>query len=116
MADQFQYTDLSYLEDLSGGDQTFIKEIIDLFIKQMPESVETMKDALSKGDPVNIGETAHKAKPSAIYIGNKQLEENLRKLQALKNHNDVPEGTSDLIEQVSKESEQVIQELKSRYY
>ncbi len=115
MSDQFQYTDLSYLEDLSGGDQAFIKEIIDLFIQQMPESVKAMKDALANNDPLTIGETAHKAKPSAIYIGNKSLEQNLRSLQELKNLGAIQENTSALIEEVADESEKVIEELKSRY-
>lgn len=115
MADEFQYTDLSYLDEISGGDQDFIKEIVDLFIKQMPESIKTMRDALANEDPVTIGETAHKAKPSAIYIGNKTLEENLRTLQELKNENSVKENTSELIEQVAQQSDNAIEELKTRF-
>lgn len=115
MTDEFQYTDLTYLDEISGGDQDFIKEIVDLFIKQMPESIKTMRDALANEDPVTIGETAHKAKPSAIYIGNKALEENLRTLQELKNENSVKENTSELIEQVAQQSDNVIEELKTRF-
>ncbi len=115
MTDQFQYTDLSYLEDISGGDQTFIEEIVDLFIKQMPESIKTMREALANDDPSTIGETAHKAKPSAIYIGNKSLEENLRTLQELKTNNVIQNNTSDLIEQVAQQSDNVIEELKTRF-
>jgi HPt (histidine-containing phosphotransfer) domain-containing protein len=115
MTDQFHYTDLSYLEDISGGDETFMKEIVDLFIKQMPESVKTMREALANEDPVTIGETAHKAKPSAIYIGNKSLEENLRTLQELKNEKAIRNNTSELIEQVAQQSDNVIEELKTRF-
>lgn len=114
MPADFHYTDLSYLEEISGGDQAFISEIIDLFIKQMPESIDTMRKALANDDPVTIGETAHKAKPSAIYIGNKTLEEHLQMLQQLKTENTIKADTSALLEQVAETSNQVIAELKAR--
>ena len=114
MSEDFHYTDLSYLEEISGGDQSFINEIIELFVKQMPESVENMREALKNNDPVTIGETAHKAKPSAIYVGNKTLEQDLRTLQELKNTNTIGEDTAFLIDRVAAESERVIAELQSR--
>lgn len=114
MSEEFHYTDLSYLKEISGSDQDFIKEIIELFIKQMPDSIETMREALANNDPVTIGETAHKAKPSAIYVGNKKLEQNLRTLQELKNENQVKDDTAKLIEQVAEDSNKIIEELKYR--
>jgi HPt (histidine-containing phosphotransfer) domain-containing protein len=114
MSKDFRYTDLSYLEEISGGDQSFINEIIELFVKQMPESIEHMREALNNNDPVTIGEAAHKAKPSAIYIGNKTLEQDLRTLQELKSTNAIGDDTASLIDRVAAESERAIAELQAR--
>lgn len=107
------YIDLTYLDEISGGDKDFILEIVHLFKEQMPESIEEMKAHLEKNDNVKIGEVAHKAKPSAIYIGNKTLEQRLRELQDLKEGNNIPEGTEAKIKEVEQLSNKVIEELNS---
>lgn len=111
MKNSGNYTDLSYLESISGGDEDFINEIIDLFKNQMPESIDEMKNALKNNDPVTIGEVAHKAKPSAIYIGNKNLEDKLKTLQELKNKEEIDHSTESLIKEVEELSQKVIDEL-----
>jgi len=115
MENEAQFTDLSYLHEISGGDETFIKEIIDLFIAQMPEAVETMKAAYENNEPVKLGKTAHKAKPSAIYIGNKTLEDKLKTLQELKETETLSDETRTLLSEVEALSKNAVQELQKRY-
>lgn len=107
------YIDLSYLDEISGGDQDFIKEIVGLFKQQMPQSVEEMKNSLEENNHIKIGEVAHKAKPSAIYIGNQVLEQKLRELQDLKEQDSIPEGTAEKIQEVETLSNKVIEELNA---
>lgn len=111
MGNEAKFTDLTYLESISGGDQDFINEIIDLFKNQMPESIDEMKNAYHNNDPVTIGEVAHKAKPSAIYIGNKALENKLKTLQELKNTQKIDETIESSIKEVEELSQKVIDEL-----
>ncbi len=114
MENQTNYTDLSYLEEISGGDSDFIQEIIQLFIDQMPQSIEEMKAGYEENDPVRVGEAAHKSKPSAIYVGNKTLEERLKTLQNLKNTQQFDDQSKELIKEVETLSNKVIEELKER--
>ena len=109
-----QYTDLTYLNEISGGDSDFINEIIELFINQMPQSIEDMKKGYQENDPVTIGETAHKAKPSAIYIGNKTLENHLKSLQDLKKSYQLNDEAMNMINEVESLSNKIIEELKTR--
>lgn len=112
MEDQNQYTDLTYLNEISGGDKDFINEIVELFLNQMPQSVQEMKDAYDNDDPVKLGEVAHKAKPSAIYVGNKELETKLKTLQELKEKKQFDNNTASLLNEVEQLSQHVIEELK----
>ena len=56
--------DLSYLNELSQGDESFTRQIIETFIVMAEQSVEQLRVALADQDLVAIRKIAHKIKPT----------------------------------------------------
>ncbi|MCZ2473917.1 PAS domain S-box protein [Aquirufa ecclesiirivi] len=54
----------TYLDELSGGDDDFKKEMIELFIKNVPEDVEKLSLAILDENQAQIKKTAHHLKSS----------------------------------------------------
>ncbi|GAB4281773.1 MAG: hypothetical protein Kow0068_06280 [Marinilabiliales bacterium] len=73
--------DLTYLEEMSEGDNQLIAEMIDIFIEQIPEFITQFYNALEKKDFKKISLIAHKAKSSASVMGLSRLVEKLSNLE-----------------------------------
>ncbi len=73
MPNLYQYIDLSYLEDITDGDVGLIKELIAIFIEQIPEFNLGFSDGMQNKDWVKIAAVAHKAKSSVISMGMNDL-------------------------------------------
>jgi CheY-like chemotaxis protein len=70
-----KWTDLNYLRDMSGGNSTFMAEIISLFMSQTPAAISSMKKHLDTGNYEGVAQEAHKIRPSFNFMGIKGLEE-----------------------------------------
>jgi HPt (histidine-containing phosphotransfer) domain-containing protein len=73
--------DLSYLENMSGGDKGLMKEMFDIFKEQVPEFVTEMNSCLENEDWKKLASIAHKAKSSIAIIGLNDLTEELKKFE-----------------------------------
>lgn len=60
---------LDYLKELSAGDKKFEKEIIEQFIKVVPQEIESLKKAIDNRDFRQIYQVAHSMKSSVSYLG-----------------------------------------------
>ena len=96
MSTSYQEINLSYLESIADGDQEIIKELITIFLEQVPEFTEGLANNFSAKNWKGIAALAHKAKSSVIsmgmnYLGNNDLKNlelvakslRVRELQAL---------------------------------
>lgn len=61
--------DLSYLEEITGGDNEMILEMLDLFISDMPEHLNKIRVHAESKDVEELGKEAHKMKPTTQYVG-----------------------------------------------
>ncbi|MEM9819543.1 MAG: PAS domain S-box protein [Bacteroidota bacterium] len=61
--------DLTYLRDMSKGDDTFIREMIDIFIKDVPGAVVQMQKAMEVEDWILVGDIAHRIKSNYMMLG-----------------------------------------------
>lgn len=75
------YTNLDYLRNITGGDPDSIREIIILFMEQVPEFIENLKKHLHDKNYVELGKEAHKAKSSVMILGMEDLGHELKALQ-----------------------------------
>jgi CheY-like chemotaxis protein/HPt (histidine-containing phosphotransfer) domain-containing protein len=60
---------LSKLQNIAKGNQTFIDKMTNLFIEQAPASVNEMKTAFAINDFSKVGAIAHRMKPSIDNMG-----------------------------------------------
>jgi len=104
--------DLSYLKQLSNGSSEFINQMITIFLEQTPKAIQTMEQAVEKGDWMALRAAAHKMKPSFGFMGIKSLKELIVQLEAEAEKGSNPEGMKDKIATIKTVCEQAIQELE----
>lgn len=64
-----QLINLEYLAQLSGGDKTFEKQILEQFLVQMPEEMEQLERAIQNNEFETVKKTAHSLKSTVGYVG-----------------------------------------------
>ena len=78
---QPRFTNLNYLNEITGGESEINKEFIQMFFEQLPEFREGMTSLLAEGKWKELGELAHKAKSSVMTFGMEDLGHHLKELQ-----------------------------------
>ena len=76
-----QYTNLSYLKEISGGDQMIIRKTVEKFIETTPEMLDKMDEYLQGDDWVNLGKCAHKLKSSVAFMGIDTIKDTILELE-----------------------------------
>jgi PAS domain S-box-containing protein len=61
--------DLRYLEELSGGDQHFIEEILQTFLREVPLDQQRIQQAIQHQDCQQLKKIAHRLKSSLQMMG-----------------------------------------------
>jgi len=72
--------DLAYLASVSGGDKAFMREMIEVFLTAVPETIDSFKENVGK-DWSAVSSTAHKIKPSITFMGIETLKEVVREIE-----------------------------------
>lgn len=75
--------DIQSLLKISNGDNRFVAEMLDLFVKTTTESIDRIEKALEEDNLVTIREESHKIIPSCRHLGLKILTEKLMLLEAM---------------------------------
>ena len=88
-----QFTlDLSYLNEISGGDNDFINDILTTFLEEMPKDMEQIETAIQNNDNDLIGKMAHKTKATLQLLGLVELKDLAMKIeQTVKRNENHPE-------------------------
>ena len=74
--------DLTYLEEVSGGNNEFIVEMIDLFLAQTPAHIDELIAAVSAKEWKKIAELAHKVKPTLAFMGVESVKEKMAEIES----------------------------------
>ena len=106
------HIDLNYLENMSGGDKELMKEMIDIFIEQVPEFVSEMNLHLKNSNNAGLAAVAHKAKSSISIIGLVQLIEDLKAFEMNVNNNIKQDTYKSFISNFESTCNQAILQLK----
>ena len=75
------FTDLKYLHTITEGDTASMRELILLFIEQVPEFIANLNKYLTEEQFIELGKEAHKAKSSVMIMGMDTLGHDLKTLQ-----------------------------------
>jgi len=73
--------DLSYLKEMVGHNPEFMIEVFDTFIEQTPFYLAELEDALSSENWDNVGNCAHKIKPTFSYVGRSDVKDFVQSIE-----------------------------------
>lgn len=73
--------DLSYLNEISGGDSAFIKEMLELYINSTAIEADQFSEYLNVGNYEGIGNLAHKMKAPIQMLGASELFQTIRTIE-----------------------------------
>lgn len=96
MPNPYTHINLDYLESITDGSNELIKELIEIFIEQIPEFKEGLDEGYVEKDWLKIAAVAHKAKSSVMSMGMDELGNNdLKNLELLAKLLKIDELSSD---------------------
>ncbi|MBN1131484.1 MAG: Hpt domain-containing protein [Bacteroidales bacterium] len=105
--------DLNYLRTLSGGDEQFIGEMVDIFREQVAEYLKEMPLLLEQSDYANLSRLAHKAKSSVAIMGMNDEAEYLKELELMAREGKDPEACREYVNRFMTTCRQVLEELNT---
>jgi len=103
---------LSYLKDISAGDEELFHELIDMFISQVPEYQLQFQQELSLGEWEQLGRTAHKVKSALTMMGLYDLAAEMKMLEEQAKKGEETKSFPHSIERFINETTEAIKELK----
>ncbi|MFN6945207.1 MAG: response regulator, partial [Cytophagaceae bacterium] len=109
---QQKVTDLNYLKDASGGNNKFIREMVEVFLKQTPDALESAKKHLDDNQWDPFRKAVHKTKPTIAMMGIYSLTEDIRTIEAMAKKEDDKPKIEELLLKVKKTCESAYVELK----
>jgi HPt (histidine-containing phosphotransfer) domain-containing protein len=105
--------DLSYLEQVSGGDKVFIHEILGMFLHQTMPDVRSLSATLQSGDYATLASLAHRCKSAIHMLGNQQANELIVTIEQNAKSKAESALLSAQIEQLVSLADQLEQEIKA---
>ncbi len=77
-------TNLTYLKDLAKGDETFVKEMIGIFLIENPEEIKQLEQAIEEINFEKIKSISHHMKSTIPFVGlDKHIANNLLQIEHL---------------------------------
>lgn len=73
--------DLTMIHGLSGGDEAFIRQMVELFVDTMPASMAEFKTTLDQGEWEAMGKLAHKLKSTTGSMGMDSIKDEIRMVE-----------------------------------
>lgn len=104
--------DLATIRSISGGDESFVKKMVTLFIDTVPPDLNKLKDALAGQDWPVVGATAHKLKPTLDSMGIIKVKQDIRVIETNARANQLLEDMPVLVNNVISTVEAAIDQMK----
>lgn len=92
--------DLAYLNEFSGGDKGFIREIIQTFLEEAPGNVARLSEGLGQKDWDTVYLAAHQLKPNYMMLGMSAQQEAALSIEKLAKTKPHKTGIDDMITQL----------------
>lgn len=102
----------NYLTEMVGGKKNLINEIMDTFLKQTPEELKSIDDAISKKNFLAVKSLAHKMKSSASIMGISSLTPVLQEMMDLGEKGTDLEKIKELDQTLNSISKKAIEEIE----
>lgn len=105
--------DLSYLEDITGGDEEVMLEMIHLFISDIPKQILEIKKSIEENDLRAVAANAHKLKPTLQYIGLSEAHVIVKEIEQIGKAGEGEDNIHSLFTKLEEKSEEFIPALKT---
>ena len=107
MAEEKLY-DLSILNKISGGDESFIMEMINTFKEIAPEYMQKAKSLLEKRSIDSLSKETHRFIPGVSFLGAKSLEYDLMRIEEYTKKHENLDKVPELLETVDRKIDELI--------
>lgn len=107
--------DLSMIESISGGDQQFIKQMVKLFLDNMPQNIEILKRAVEDEDWEQMWKTAHKMKSTIDSLNIVELKQEIRTIELSGKKLERLELIPSIVQKVEKVLNDCMDDLQKKY-
>ncbi len=104
--------DLSYLQQVFQGNQEMIRQIISLFLQQVPEYISEMEACVERNDLHALHPLAHKAKSSISMLGIRSMEDIVLRIERNSKEHREMDQLPDLVGKVREECRVANQQLQ----
>jgi len=107
---------LQYLNEVADGNQDFIKEMIDIFLNDMPKFMQEIVECSKKEDIECIKRLAHKSKSMAGYIMADDIQNKFEKLESMTSENSTDiDAINALVSDLDERTGDIIVQLKNHF-
>ncbi len=113
--EEYKLIDLSYLEQVCGGNKAMVLKMIDLFVDQTPKQVEGMQRYLKEENWQEFFNVAHKAKSSLAMMGVKSLQRSMENLEDYSKNRRELESIPDILKHVEETCQLILKEIETNY-
>ncbi len=103
---------LTYLKQISGDNHAFFIEMIETFLNLTPEALDKMNECIQKQNWDELKNIAHRIKPSYAYLGLKDVQSTLTKIENWNNDSDDKNIIIELVSDLELCSKNAFKELR----
>jgi len=107
--------DLTMVRSVSGGDEGFIKKMVQLFIETAPPTVAELQQAQQEQQWERVGKLAHKLKSTIDSMGVSTLKDDIRTIEANGKHQQDTDALPPLVKRVTEVVTACIAQLKADF-
>ena len=107
--------DLTMIHGLSGGDEAFIRQMVELFIETMPVSTRELQSTLDQKQWDSMGKLAHKLKSTTGSMGMDSIKEEVKAVEQNCKKNENLDETPELVKKVILVIDQTVAQLRKDF-
>jgi PAS domain S-box-containing protein len=110
---------ISFLQDLkTDSDLAFFKEMLDIYTREIPKNIESIRNAIFQNNPDHLRFYVHKLKGSSLTLGIECVIDNFKTLEEMALENNINEESLRVFKKVAEQFEMILEEivlLKNKY-
>jgi CheY-like chemotaxis protein len=107
--------DLTMVRSVSGGDEGFIKKMVQLFVDTVPPGLSELQEALRQEQWERVGKLAHKLKSTIDSMGITSLKDDIRTIESNGKHQENTGILAPLVQRVTEVVTACIGQLKTDF-
>lgn len=103
---------LTYLKKISEGNDTFVIEMIEMFLNKTPLALDQMNECFRNHKWEELSKIAHRIKPSFAYVGLKELQATLAMIESWAAEKGDKKVVNQLLQQVQQDTNTAFEQLR----